>query len=227
MTYTEWRDELKSNLLCVSESERRRVLDYYAEAYADRREAGFSEREIIEDFGAPYDAAQSMLADNTVPYTEAPAGAAAQPKVQTAPPVYSPPPPPPPRPATPPPQPQPQPETVKPEKESNAGYVILCIALALPVAMLIIVTVLTTVALCATPILTIASGGAMIGASVGTFIAGEAAYGFFILGVGIADMGVGIALCPLLFKLAALMWKSFSKFFAWLKSSTAAKKAGV
>lgn len=227
MTYTEWHDELKSNLLCVSESERRRVLDYYAEAYADRREAGFSEREIIEEFGAPYDAAQSMLADNQVPYTEAPADAATPHKTQTAPPVYSPPPPPPPRPATPPPQPQPQPETVKPEKESNAGYVILCIALALPVAMLIIVTVLTTVALCATPILTIASGGAMIGASVGTFIAGEAAYGFFILGVGIAAMGVGIALCPLLFKLAALMWKSFSKFFAWLKSSTAAKKAGV
>ena len=64
MTYNEWRDELKSNLLCVSESERRRVLDYYAEAYADRRDAGFSEREIIEDFGAPYDAAQRILGEN-------------------------------------------------------------------------------------------------------------------------------------------------------------------
>ncbi len=63
MTYNEWRDELKSNLLCVSESERRRVLDYYAEAYADRRDAGFTEREIIEDFGAPYDAAQRILGD--------------------------------------------------------------------------------------------------------------------------------------------------------------------
>lgn len=63
MTYNEWRDELKSNLLCVTESERRRVLDYYAEAYADRRDAGFSEREIIDDFGAPYDAAQRILCD--------------------------------------------------------------------------------------------------------------------------------------------------------------------
>lgn len=43
MNYNEWRDELKSNLLSVPEGERRRVLDYYAEAYADRREAGFSE----------------------------------------------------------------------------------------------------------------------------------------------------------------------------------------
>ncbi len=36
MTYNEWRDELKANLLCVSDGERRRVLDYYAEAYADK-----------------------------------------------------------------------------------------------------------------------------------------------------------------------------------------------
>lgn len=68
MTYNEWRDELKSNLLCVSDSERRRVLDYYAEAYADRRDAGFTEREIIEDFGAPYDAAQRILSENREEY---------------------------------------------------------------------------------------------------------------------------------------------------------------
>ena len=61
MTYTEWRDELKNNLLSVSEAERKRVLEYYAEAYADRREAGFSETEIINEFGAPYDAAQRIL----------------------------------------------------------------------------------------------------------------------------------------------------------------------
>ncbi len=68
MTYNEWRDELKANLLCVSDGERRRVLDYYAEAYADRRDAGFSEREIIDDFGAPYDAAQRILAENREEY---------------------------------------------------------------------------------------------------------------------------------------------------------------
>lgn len=61
MTYNEWRDELKSNLLTVSEKEKKRVLDYYAEAYADRRDAGYSEERIINDFGAPYDAAQRIL----------------------------------------------------------------------------------------------------------------------------------------------------------------------
>lgn len=64
MKYNEWRDELKSNLLCVSEAERRRVLDYYAEAYADRRDAGYTEREIIDEFGAPYDAAQRILSES-------------------------------------------------------------------------------------------------------------------------------------------------------------------
>ena len=64
MTYNEWHDELKSNLLSVSDAERKRVLDYYAEAYADRREAGFSERQIIDEFGAPYDAAQRILNEN-------------------------------------------------------------------------------------------------------------------------------------------------------------------
>ena len=63
MTYNEWRDELKSNLLSVSDSERKRVLDYYAEAYADRREAGFTEKQIIDEFGAPYDVAQRILTE--------------------------------------------------------------------------------------------------------------------------------------------------------------------
>ena len=48
MKYTEWRDELKDNLLCVLESERKRVLDYYAEAYADRRSAGGAKRLFVD-----------------------------------------------------------------------------------------------------------------------------------------------------------------------------------
>lgn len=65
MTYNDWITELKANLLGVSEAERHRVLDYYAEAYADRRAAGYSESEIIAGFGAPYDAAQAILESDT------------------------------------------------------------------------------------------------------------------------------------------------------------------
>lgn len=39
MKYNEWVTQLNANLLNVPEAERRRVLDYYAEAYADRRAA--------------------------------------------------------------------------------------------------------------------------------------------------------------------------------------------
>lgn len=63
MNYTEWCNELNNNLLSVSKNERRKVLDYYAEAYADRREAGFSEQETINDFGAPNDAARRILTE--------------------------------------------------------------------------------------------------------------------------------------------------------------------
>lgn len=70
MKYNEWRDELKNNLLSVTDSERKRVLDYYAEAYADRREAGFTESEIIDDFGAPYDAAQRILCETEDGYED-------------------------------------------------------------------------------------------------------------------------------------------------------------
>lgn len=92
MTYTEWRDELKNNLLSVSESERRRVLEYYAEAYADRRDAGFSEQEIVAQFGAPYDAAKRILSEEDgkeepVAETPQPAPVRETPPVKAAPPA--------------------------------------------------------------------------------------------------------------------------------------------
>lgn len=84
MTYNEWRDELKNNLLIVSEEERKRVLDYYAEAYADRRDAGFSETEIIAGFGAPYDAAKRILAEEPTPLEEHSAASAPAKPPETA-----------------------------------------------------------------------------------------------------------------------------------------------
>lgn len=63
MKYTEWRDELEHFLIDVSEDERRRVIDYYSEMYADKRDAGLSEDEAVAQFGAPYDAAKKILAE--------------------------------------------------------------------------------------------------------------------------------------------------------------------
>lgn len=64
MTYIKWKDEVESYLGNLSDGERQKVLSYFAEMYADKRDAGKSEEQIIEEFGAPYDVAKRILADS-------------------------------------------------------------------------------------------------------------------------------------------------------------------
>ncbi len=64
MTYIKWKDEVESYLGNLSASEKQKVFSYFAEMYADKRDAGISEETIIEGFGAPYDVAQRILADS-------------------------------------------------------------------------------------------------------------------------------------------------------------------
>ena len=64
MTYIKWKDEVESYLGNLSASEKQKVFSYFAEMYADKRDAGMSEEKIIEGFGAPYDVAQRILADS-------------------------------------------------------------------------------------------------------------------------------------------------------------------
>lgn len=71
MTYIEWIDELKSYLLEMPQSDRQKVIAYFAEMYADKRDAGFSENEIIKEFGAPYDAAKRILSEDKPLYKQA------------------------------------------------------------------------------------------------------------------------------------------------------------
>ena len=213
MTYNEWRDELKSNLLSVSEGERRKVLDYYAEAYADRREAGFSEREIIEDFGAPYDAAQRILAENrgdeySYEPTEPRKDKKREEKRKES---YSPPPP----------QYDSPPAYSNPSSERSDRaviFILLCIIFAGPLFGLIMAMVGITIGFCVAPVAVIGSGVAIAGSSFGIMIGGNIAYGFIALGVGVIVIGVGVMLCSLFFKLVTLMWTLFKKVFAWLKS---------
>ena len=64
MTYIKWKDEVESYLGRLPEGEKQKVFSYFAEMYADKRDAGLSEESIIESFGAPYDVAQRILADS-------------------------------------------------------------------------------------------------------------------------------------------------------------------
>lgn len=224
MTYNEWRDEIKSNLLCVPEAERRRVLDYYAEAYADRREAGFTEREIIEEFGAPYDAAQRILADNPESVTadkrannEAYGGQRRETKAYsgvnpemggqsgqyTAPqytqPAYT-----------------PQAAQKQENKDRTWVFVLLCVLFAVPIFIVVTVMAVVTVWLCVAPFAVLIAGVATIGAGVGTLFS-SVEQGLASIGAGLICFGISLILIPLFTKLVKLMWKLFTKFFAWLK----------
>lgn len=228
MTYNEWRDELKSNLLCVSEAERRRVLDYYAEAYADRRDAGFTEREIIADFGAPYDAAKKILQENSDDGASNTFGSNNQQNhsqqnynqnsgynqgntnsynqnangynqgQQSY--QYAPPPPPPPQ---------------KPA-DYTWVFVLLCIICAVPLFGVIMALIGITIGLICAPFGILVSGVTTIGAGIGMMFT-EPLAGAATLGVGIMLFGVSLVLIPPFTKLVKLMWSLFKKLFLWIK----------
>lgn len=233
MKYNEWRDELYNNLLSVSENERRRVLDYYAEAYADRRDAGFSEREIIDEFGAPYDAARRILSDGaesaesekTGDYglgnekhgqrreerrKERSDGYARQDYGRTefnhA--DYAP----------------------RPAPKRNADYswvfVLLCVIFAIPIFFVVLGMIIVTVAFCAAPMSLLISGVATIGAGVGAMFA-DPLGGALTAFLGLIIFGISLILLPLCFQLVKLMWTLFKKFFTWLKNLFVSRRATV
>lgn len=74
MTYIKWKDEVESYLGDLSEEEKQKIFSYFSEMYADKRDAGKSEAQIIEEFGAPYDVAKRILDGNkeSADSTEAP-----------------------------------------------------------------------------------------------------------------------------------------------------------
>ena len=230
MTYNEWRDELNNNLLSVSDAERRRVLDYYAEAYADRREAGFSEREIIADFGAPYDAAQRILYENddengfeprrTSHYGDREENRRDsrrderrndrrdrdyrddyyEPRQDYP---YEP-------------QPQGGAKTAKKREDYTWLFVLLCVIFAIPLFALVMTMVGVTIGLSVAPFGILIAGFAEVGAGVGTLFSSVSG-GLMRIGLGLIRAGVGIALIPLCVWLVKMMWKLFKMFFRWVR----------
>lgn len=233
MTYNEWRDELKSNLLSVSEAERKRVLDYYAEAYADRREAGFSEREIIEGFGAPYDAAQRILNENIDDgqNTSAPSSGGVKFTGEYVPPSEG----------------VPFTGTSAPNSggvkftgsydpnssgTSSTGtpppppsgekygwlFIVLCVVFCVPLFGFIMTIAGIILGLCIAPFALIVSGVISICGSIAFMVGGDIAYGFYILGSGLIASGIGIILLPLFIKIVKFIWMIFKKLLTEIKN---------
>lgn len=247
MRYNEWRDELKNNLLSVSDEERVRVLDYYAEAYADRREAGFTESEITAEFGAPYDAAQRILGKTfeDVPHTATPR-TEQQHKFETYgkptvtdydddthdddfiepalddPDYYE----------------QTQKHGVDKKckrdhtctNKPNSGdytwvFVLLCIIFAIPLFSLVMTMVGVTIGLCVAPFGLIVGGAGGIAAGITIMFSSGVMVGIGTIGAGLIELGLGMVLMPLLFKLVKLMWKLFKMLFAWIKRQFGGKES--
>ncbi len=216
MTYNEWRDELKRNLLCVSVQERDRVLDYYAEAYADRRDAGFSEREITAEFGAPYDAAQRILAESCEKIVSRAKPVVSSRKEE---PEYD--------------YPAPcdnrqynqgnndggaysksYPASSQPQAAAqNANdrswvFVLLCVVFAIPLFGVIMSMVGVTVGFFSVPIAFIVLGVAAIGDGIAELL-NDFASGAAMFGFGLMALGLSLITMPLFFKLTQLIWKLF------------------
>ena len=218
MTYTEWRDELKSNLLCVSQSEQKRVLEYYAEAYADRREAGYSEREIIEQFGPPYDAAQRILNEDGGAYEVPerkerhevpPKPAPARDEYFSEPPrVY---------------EARPCAKEEKRAKRKSKGktswvFILLCIIFAIPIFGIILALSAVTVAAF------LIAGIGEIGLGVGTLFS-SVPDGLMRVGAGLILFGIGVILISVLPRIAKLLWTFFKKIGGFIKSLFTAEEA--
>ena len=215
MTYTEWRDELKSNLLCVSEAERRRVLEYYAEAYADRREAGFSEREIIAEFGAPYDAAQRILhEDDREEYAPSKRREPRERREVRAPerdgdfdepPMRS--------------YPQESQRQAPQNKKGKTSwvFVVLCIIFAVPIFAIIVSLCTMSVVAFVAPFAVLIAGIGEVGVGVGAMFS-SVLEGVMRVGAGLILFGVGVILISILPRIAGLVWLVFKKIGGFIKS---------
>lgn len=70
MTKYEWERELKKHIAILPQNEQNKIFDYYNEMFEDRIEAGMQEKDIIYEFGNPYDVAQKILIDYRFEETE-------------------------------------------------------------------------------------------------------------------------------------------------------------
>ncbi len=70
MKYSQWRRQFESLIKDLDADERERALSYYAEMYADGRDAGLSEEEAVAKFGDPREAAEKILAESRTAQNE-------------------------------------------------------------------------------------------------------------------------------------------------------------
>ena len=66
MNKREWERRFLKGLKPLAGKERNEALEYYREIYGDKIDAGFSEEEILREFGKPEDCARKILEENGI-----------------------------------------------------------------------------------------------------------------------------------------------------------------
>ena len=233
MTYIKWKDEVESYLINLSDVEKQKILSYFSEMYADKRDAGKSEAQIIEEFGAPYDVAKRILADSISAASQQDNSDGAGASVNggnnynynyynynyggaPAPNAPAPNAPPPPAKETPQkefvaPAQQPaaiaQPAATQVKKKAGAGRIILGVFLAFLLGCL-------TISLIGSALAMIVESFISIGATAGAIAAAECggAEGTAIIGYSIMIAGLNFILLAPIYTLCRFLWRKLTKF---------------
>ncbi len=233
MTYIKWKDEVESYLINLSDAEKQKILSYFSEMYADKRDAGKSEAQIIEEFGAPYDVAKRILADSISAASQQDNSDGAGASVNggnnynynyynynyggaPAPNAPAPNAPPPPAKETPQkefvaPAQQPaaiaQPAATQVKKKAGAGRIILGVLLAFLLGCL-------TISLIGSALAMIVESFISIGATAGAIAAAECggAEGTAIIGYNIMIAGLNFILLAPIYTLCRFLWRKLTKF---------------
>lgn len=233
MTYIKWKDEVESYLINLSDAEKQKILSYFSEMYADKRDAGKSEAQIIEEFGAPYGVAKRILADSISAASQQDNSDGAGASVNggnnynynyynynyggaPAPNAPAPNAPPPPAKETPQkefvaPAQQPaaiaQPAATQVKKKAGAGRIILGVFLAFLLGCL-------TISLIGSALAMIVESFISIGATAGAIAAAECggAEGTAIIGYSIMIAGLNFILLAPIYTLCRFLWRKLTKF---------------
>ena len=82
MTYAKWESEFQKCINSLPQKEKDEIIGYYREIYADKREAGLSDEEIIKNFGEPMLAAAKILMENAAEEKDSQEAEAEKPPVE-------------------------------------------------------------------------------------------------------------------------------------------------
>jgi len=199
MTKFEWEKELKNNLKRIPKAEADKILDYYNELFYDKAEAGLNERDIVRSFGNPFDVAYKVVYgfENNTETDIA--------KTET---------------------PQTKPKIEKPaqSKTNNSSGIISRLIFFVPFCILTVLLWVLVISFAVTGIGGVLGGIAFAILGLIGGIANGIQVVLFSVGAGLATMGVGIIMLPLIYISGKAAVRLTQKYFFMGKYKVKARR---